>query len=255
MSGTSVNNSTTLNLDPLALQNNGGPTQTIALESGSHAIDFILIASCVDAFDDPVTTDQRLSTRPDDGESVCDVGAYESGAVAPIVLAPKSERVQIARSSTANSDMVNMAFTFTINGDPDCDADDDALNSGINVSLFGSTCADIPASGLELSLSPFVVRTVNHQSYGTLFQSFPPETVSARMSALPAPAGSCGEWTVNLEVAGLDTSTLGLGGSNPFALVLTNADGDRAGCFDINNAIVGNQIPTRGHTVRRGVRR
>ncbi|MFZ0677580.1 choice-of-anchor Q domain-containing protein [Candidatus Binatus sp.] len=116
MSGTSVNNSTTLNLDPLALQNNGGPTQTIALESGSHAIDFILIASCVDAFDDPVTTDQRLSTRPDDGESVCDVGAYESGAVAPIVLAPKSERVQIARSSTANSDMVNMAFTFTING-------------------------------------------------------------------------------------------------------------------------------------------
>ncbi|MGC2491943.1 MAG: right-handed parallel beta-helix repeat-containing protein [Candidatus Binatus sp.] len=174
-SGTSVNNSTTLNLDPLGLQNNGGPTQTIALESGSQAIDFVPIASCVDAFDNPVTDDQRLFTRPDDGENVCDVGAYESGAVAPIVLAPKSERVQIARSGSANSDMVNMAFTFTINGDPDCDADEDALNSGINVSLFGSTCADIPANGLELSLSPFVVSTVNHQSYGTLFQSFPPE--------------------------------------------------------------------------------
>jgi hypothetical protein len=122
------------------LQNNGGPTQTIALESGSQAIDFVPIASCVDAFDNPVADDQRLFTRPDDGESVCDVGVYESGAVAPIVLAPKSERVQIARSSIANSDMVNMAFTFTIKGDPDCDADEDALNSGINVSLFGSTC-------------------------------------------------------------------------------------------------------------------
>jgi len=33
MGGTSVNNSTTLILDPAGLQNNGGPTQTIAFES------------------------------------------------------------------------------------------------------------------------------------------------------------------------------------------------------------------------------
>ena len=66
-SGTSENNSTTLNLDPLGLQNNGGPTQTIALKSGSQAIDFVPIASCIDAFDNPVTTDQRLFNRPDSG--------------------------------------------------------------------------------------------------------------------------------------------------------------------------------------------
>ena len=256
-SGTSINNSTTLHLDPLGLHNNGGPTKTIALESGSQAINFVPIANCDDLFfDDPVTNDQRLFTRPDPANlNACDAGAYEVGAVAPIVLAPKSERVQIARSSSSNSDKVNMAFTFTINGDPDCDLDEDALNSGINVSLFGTTCANIPANGLELSLSPFVVHRINGQSYGTLFQSFPPETVSARMSALKTPAGSCGEWTLNLEVGGLNTSALGLGGSNPFALVLTDTDGDRAGCFDISNAIVGNQIPTPGHGVRRGVRR
>ncbi len=203
-----------------------------------------------------MTNDQRLFGRPDPGNlNFCDAGAYEAGAVAPIVLAPKSERLQIARSTTANSDKVNMAFTFTINGDPDCDDDEDALNSGLNVSLFESTCANIPLSGLNLSLSPFVVHTVNHQSYGTLFESFPPETVSARMSALPTPAGSCGEWSLNLEVAGLDTKTIGLSGSNPFALVLTDTDGDRAGCFDVTNAIVGNQIPTAGHGARRGVRR
>ena len=281
-SGTSKNNSTTLNLDPLGLQNNGGPTQTIALESGSQAIDFVPLASCLGPFDYPVTDDQRLFNRPDSNggvpESFCDAGAYESGAVAPIVLAPKGESVQIARSGSSNSDKVNMGFTFLYNGDPDCDistgGDEDALNSGVGVALFEGTCASLPASGLVLYLDPFQVHTVNHQQYGTLFQSFGPETVSARMVALPTPAGACGAWTLNLEVAGLDTPALGLGGNGPFALVITDLDGDvvrvgvaaqaltladilgdAAGCFDITNAIVGNQIPTPGHGVRRGVRR
>jgi hypothetical protein len=54
------------------LQNNGGPTQTIALLNGSPAIDHIPAASCP-------ATDQRGMTRPDDpSESTCDIGAYES---------------------------------------------------------------------------------------------------------------------------------------------------------------------------------
>jgi hypothetical protein len=279
-SGTSVDHSTTLNLDPLGLQNNGGPTETVKLESGSQAIDFIPTASCFGPFGGPDTTDQRLFTRPDDGESFCDAGAYESGAVAPIVLAPKTERVQIARSSAMNSDQVNMAFTFIYNGDPDCDiptgGDEDALNSGIGVALFGGTCAALPTSGLILYLDPFSVHKVNKEQYGTLFQVLGNETVSARMVALPAPTGACGAWTLNLEVAGLDTKSpaLGLGATGPFALVVTDLDGDQlrvgiaaqaltladilgdaAGCFDITNAVVGNQIPTPGHGVRRGVRR
>jgi hypothetical protein len=55
---------------------------------------------------------------------------------------------------------------------------------------------------------------------------------------------------VNIEVAGIDSSGLGNG---PFALVLSNPDGDQ-GRFDITNAIVGNQLPTP-RKVRRGVRR
>lgn len=52
---------------------------------------------------------------------------------------------------------------------------------------------------------------------------------------------------------GLDTAAIGLGGSNPFALVVE--DGDKhVGCFDITNGIVGNQInPSK--RVRRGLRR
>ncbi len=253
----SVNNSTTLNLDPLGLQNNGGPTQTIALESPSQAIDFIPIANCLDLFDDPVTTDQRGFGRPDpDNLNFCDAGAYEFDAAPTFVLAPNSERVQIARSSKANSDQVNIALTFTENGAPACEADQDALNSGFDVMLYEGTCTDDLVGGLHVTLSPFVVHTVNHESYGTLFQNLSPETVSARMVALPKPASpACGEWTLNLEVTGLDTTALDLGGTNPFALVLTTTDGDFAGCFNVTNAIVGNQIDPPKRSVRRGVRR
>jgi hypothetical protein len=57
-------------LDPSGLQNNGGPTDTIALQSASPAIDAIPLASCP-------AIDQRSVTRPDAGETACDIGAVE----------------------------------------------------------------------------------------------------------------------------------------------------------------------------------
>ena len=61
-------------VDPMLgpLQDNGGPTQTMALLQGSKAIDWVNNAT------DCPTTDQRGDVRPDDGESACDIGAYES---------------------------------------------------------------------------------------------------------------------------------------------------------------------------------
>jgi hypothetical protein len=53
-------------LDPKGLQNNGGPTQTIALLPGSPAVDAIPVASCTDTSGHPVTTDQRGVARPQD---------------------------------------------------------------------------------------------------------------------------------------------------------------------------------------------
>ena len=80
-SGTSINNSTTLKLDPAGLQNNGGPTQTIALEANSQAIDFIPVASCTDQSSptpQALTTDQRGFPRPDAANlNACDAGAFE----------------------------------------------------------------------------------------------------------------------------------------------------------------------------------
>lgn len=59
-------NSTTALLDPLA--DNGGPTQTMALQAGSPGVDQGVNASCP-------TTDQRGYPRPVNG--TCDAGAFE----------------------------------------------------------------------------------------------------------------------------------------------------------------------------------
>ena len=63
-------------LSPSGLANNGGPTETIALESGSYAIAAIPIADCP-------ATDQRGAARPAPGYTACDIGAFEYGGVVP----------------------------------------------------------------------------------------------------------------------------------------------------------------------------
>jgi len=62
-----------LRLGPLA--DNGGGTETHALESGSAAINQIREAACVDPNGDLLTTDQRGEPRP--SGDACDVGAFE----------------------------------------------------------------------------------------------------------------------------------------------------------------------------------
>ena len=69
-------------LDLRGLRDNGGPTETIAQQAGSPAIDAIPYASCTDQAMPAhrVNTDQRGQPRPDpeDGASgTCDIGAYE----------------------------------------------------------------------------------------------------------------------------------------------------------------------------------
>jgi hypothetical protein len=59
-----------LALASAGLANNGGPTETIALEPGSYALDAIPIADCP-------STDQRGDPRPAPGHNACDIGAFE----------------------------------------------------------------------------------------------------------------------------------------------------------------------------------
>ena len=77
--GTSHNNVPDTQLKLGLLQNNGGPTKTIALGAGSLAIDTVPVEFRNDQAMPPnqITTDQRGSKRPDAAEGICDIGAYE----------------------------------------------------------------------------------------------------------------------------------------------------------------------------------
>lgn len=72
-----------LNLGPLA--NNGGPTPTHALLPGSVAIDAVTDCTDLSTPPQPVTTDQRGVSRPQDGNGDgifrCDSGSYEAVTV------------------------------------------------------------------------------------------------------------------------------------------------------------------------------
>ncbi len=68
------------NTDPQLgpLQNNGGPTQTMALPSGSPAVDAGNPSGCTDSLGHLLKTDQRGKPRPDTEDTGgCDMGAYE----------------------------------------------------------------------------------------------------------------------------------------------------------------------------------
>lgn len=72
------------------MQNNGGPTQTIALQPTSPGIDAIPFASCTDQATPPhqLKNDQRGKPRPDPADGAtgpCDVGAYEFQTPGPII--------------------------------------------------------------------------------------------------------------------------------------------------------------------------
>jgi len=68
------------NTDPMLgpLQNNGGPTATMALPLGSPAVDAGNPTGCTDGLGHLLKTDQRGKPRPDAEETAgCDIGAYE----------------------------------------------------------------------------------------------------------------------------------------------------------------------------------
>lgn len=75
------------NTNPLlaSLANNGGPTMTHALLSGSSAYDAVPLASCTGPTGTALTTDQRGSVRPQG--AACDAGSFEASALVSVTIA------------------------------------------------------------------------------------------------------------------------------------------------------------------------
>ncbi len=204
------------------LANNGGPTDTFALEtspsdepgdrpdSGRRLHRSVLRR--------PLGTDQRLFTRPDPGNpNSCDSGAYEAGALMPYCAEQRAgadsafEHCKYGPGQHRHLPSSTMAIRLAIWVWAAMKTR--SITASV-VALFQGTCAGLPANGLIINLDPFVVHTVNHEQYGTLFQSRSTgwRLVSARMVALPTPAGACSAFTLNLEVAGLNTTRVARSG-------------------------------------------
>jgi hypothetical protein len=92
------------------LQDNGGPTLTIALLPGSPALG---VGACSDANGAPLTVDQRGFPRPQ--VSGCDIGAFENQA--PTLICPVAQTVE--GCSSHDGSFVSLAATVA---DPDGDA-------------------------------------------------------------------------------------------------------------------------------------
>lgn len=110
------------------LANNGGPTQTLALLTGSEAIDAGNNTICANARVNNV--DQRGVTRPQGAK--CDIGAFEMAVAA-------STDLTVSQTSTPNIAMVRDYLTWTIT----------VTNSG-TLDATGVKLSDtLPASGLK----------------------------------------------------------------------------------------------------------
>lgn len=91
-------------LDPTGLKSNGGPTQTIALQANSPAINQIPLADCP-------PTDQRHFGR----QGLCDIGAYEFSANGQEEPADLIGQLRESPDRVAANDAENViSYTFTV---------------------------------------------------------------------------------------------------------------------------------------------
>lgn len=125
-------------LGPLAT--NGGPTQTMALLSGSPAIDYIPTFSSLCS-----TTDQRGDNRPDSSETSCDIGAYEYQD--PVTT-------MTTLSSSQNPSVVGKQVTYTAAVSPIPDGGTvDFQDGGSDINGCGAATVDTTAGKATCSVT------------------------------------------------------------------------------------------------------
>jgi CSLREA domain-containing protein len=148
---TNGSNGNIVGTDPnlAALADNGGPTQTMALNSGSAAIDTGDATVCAAA---PVSNrDQRNYIRP--AGAGCDIGAFESGATTAVTLAVFTARaagnaVTLAWTTLAEADVIGFNVYRTAGAGPTTRINA-ALIPAQGDALTGAsyTYADAPGAG------------------------------------------------------------------------------------------------------------
>lgn len=123
-SGYNIDSGTTCNLseetdqtdtDPLlaeaGLEDNGGAFPTIALQASSPAIDALPQESCLDNESEPLSSDARGMTRPEN--DACDIGPYEVDQTDPEITVSNLDTVVECAVESWSSD--NASITITDN--------------------------------------------------------------------------------------------------------------------------------------------
>jgi hypothetical protein len=156
--GDSVSDSN-LALASAGLSNNGGPTETIALELGSYAIGAIPTADCP-------ATDQRDAPRPAPGYSACDIGAFEYAGVVP---APTpTTKLVFGNSLVGNTVTKNLTVR----------------NTGTNRMFIGSVISNDPGEFFATGATTCPTGGLAVGLTCTIAIGFTPEAVGARSAIL-----------------------------------------------------------------------
>jgi hypothetical protein len=198
LTGTGDVSDTTAGLDPSGLQDNGGPTQTVALEPGSAAIDEVSDGTLCPA------TDQRGAPRT----TPCDIGAFDTDWGPAVALDISGS--QTAGGSTTLSYTTN-APGGIISGTLTCTTVDGGtpITSGLaagSYTIDGSSCSGLnssnqaaypifPSSYAGVTDGFVVSTTITTVSFGGTV-AFPTVTVTGVGFGTPANLGtaqsSCG---------------------------------------------------------------
>lgn len=156
---TDIVNSTPL-LGPLA--NNGGPTQTHALQTGSPTIDAANPAAPGSGSPACEATDQRGETRPQDGdgnsEARCDIGAFEKagGGGGGDTSPPTVFSVNPSEGQTGVTRTTNITVTFSeAMNTSSFDANTVKLTRGTTPVSFTMTPSTDSSGRTVLTLDPF----------------------------------------------------------------------------------------------------
>jgi hypothetical protein len=147
-------------LDPAGLQNNGGPTRTIALLSGSPAID--TIPAGVNGCGTTLTSDQRGVSRPQG--PACDTGAFELDTIPPVITVPAN--ITVPATSQAGA---TVSYTASAN---------DAVDGPVPV-----TCT--PASGSTFPIGTITVNCSASDKAGNIGHASFTVTVTAGDTTAP----------------------------------------------------------------------
>lgn len=192
-----------VNVDPLliALQDNGGATFTHALMVGSPAIDAGNPAGCkADGGTRDLLNDQRSFLRPVDGDGngspVCDIGAYEFGAV-----------------PSTGSNLSIQAW-----GSPN----PVALDGNLTYNILATNNGPLMADGvvITLTLSPNVTWVSSSTNNGVCFGN---KTVTCFAGSLSKSDSVMPAIVVKVNAAGLISSSVTIASATPDPSVTNNS--------------------------------